>query len=45
LIVLTNGKYDMASKNAISGLRSSKRIMGLRDVFDLKWARNGIIKL
>lgn len=35
----------MASKNATSGRRSSKRIIGFNDVFDLKCALKGIIKL
>lgn len=35
----------MASRNAMSGRRSKSSIIGFNDVFDLKWARNGIIKL
>lgn len=44
-IQYTNGKYEIASRNAISGLLSSSRMMGLSDVLDRKWALNGIMKL
>lgn len=44
-IQYTRGKYEIASKNAISGLRSNNRMIGFKDVLDRKCARKGIIKL
>lgn len=43
--MLTNGKYEIASRNATSGRRSNSNIIGFNDVFDRKCARSGIIKL
>lgn len=44
-IQYTNGKYEIASRNATCGRWSNSNMMGFNDVFDLKWARNGMIKL
>lgn len=45
IILLTSGKYDKASKNATSGLRSNNNIIGFNEVFERKWARKGMMKL
>lgn len=44
-IQYTSGKYDMASRKAILGRLSSSKMIGFNDVFDLKCALSGIMKL